>query len=298
MDEILKNLLESDLLSPESKTAVSTAFKEFSDGYLAEQRQKLENDIRLQLTEEFVKAREELVESVDAKVEAFLEEELAEFVGDVNQFRDLEVEYAEKLVEEKENLSKQFNTEVNTLVDRLDSFLDQRLSEEFTELEESLEEAKRNDFGRRVVEAFEAEFKQFRRHDLHKTEAALAEAQDRLADTESKLASLQRARLAEQRATKIEELLAPLTGSARDQMKILLSNVSATDRLDEAYRVYVGRVLRESVTDTRKQINESAAGNKEKSKFVSGNEVDDQSAVDNHKPSDQLNRVRRLAGLA
>jgi hypothetical protein len=101
MDEILKQLLASDLLSEDTKAQLSEQFTIGVQAYLAEERSKLEVEIRSTLTEEFVKARDELAVTVDTKVEAFLAKEFEELKEDINKFRDLEVDYAEKLVEKR-----------------------------------------------------------------------------------------------------------------------------------------------------------------------------------------------------
>ena len=299
MDEILKKLLESDLLSEETKTQLSEQFKTAVDAFLTEERSKLEVEIRSTLTEEFVKAREELAETVDTKVEEFLTKEFDELKEDIDKFRDLEVEFAEKLVEEKEILAQQLGEQLNQLVDKLDAFLEVRLDEEMSELKEDIEDVKKLEFGRKIFEAVEAEFKSFRKEDLSTVESDLAEALDKLSDAENRLAEIENTRLAEARNSKLEELLSPLSGNAREQMKIILSNV-ATEKLEEAFKVYIGRVLKESVVETKKDeaqkdnLTESKTVETKETTLVTGNKED---LTEDVKPSDQLIRMRKLAGL-
>jgi hypothetical protein len=303
MDSILKKLLESDLLSEETKAELNEQFKTAVDAYLAEERSKLEVEIRSTLTEEFVKAREELAETVDTKIDEYLTAEFDELKEDINSFRDLEVEYAEKLVEEKERLAQLLGEQLNQLVDKLDAFLEVRLDEEMSELKEDIEDVKKLEFGRKIFEAVETEFKKFRKEDLSTVEADLAEALDKLGDAENRLAEIENTRLAEARNGKLEELLAPLSGNAREQMKIILSNV-ATGKLEEAYKVYIGRVLKEAIApkeDVVKPIVESKpAAAAKPATMVTGNEealVEDVD-VDAHKLNDaQLSRIRKLAGV-
>lgn len=303
MDEILKKLLESDVLSEETKAEVQEQFKTAIDTMLAEERSKLEVEIRSQLTEEFVKAREELAENVDAKVEAFLDKEFGELHEDINKFRDLEVEYAEKIVEEKERLAQLLGEQLNQLVDKIDAFLEVRLDEEMGELKEDIDQVKKLEFGRKIFEAVEAEFKQFRKADLGTVEQELAEAKDKLQDATRKIYEMEQERLNEARNTKMDELLSPLSGNAREQMKIILSNV-ATEKLDEAYKVYIGRVLKESVVQpqtTQSVVAESKTEEPAKeTKLVTGNDEEPQLNED-VKPSDQTvalrARMQKLAGL-
>lgn len=294
MDEILKKLLESDLLSEETKTQLSEQFQTAVAAYLAEERSKLEVEIRSTLTEEFVKAREELAETVDTKVEEFLKAEFDELHEEINKFRDLEVEFAEKLVEEKEVLAQQLAEQLNQLVDKLDAFLEVRIDDEMSELKENIDEVKKLEFGRKIFEAVEAEFKKFRKEDLSSVEADLAEALDKLSDAETRLAEIENARLAEARESKLEQLLSPLSGNAREQMKIILSNVK-TEKLEESYKVYIGRVLKETVSEVTevKPIVEEKTVESKDTKVVTGNEELNEDV----KPNDQVSRMRKLAGL-
>jgi hypothetical protein len=300
MENILKKLLESDLLSEETKAELNEQFKTAVDAYLTEERSKLEVEIRSTLTEEFVKAREELAEKVDTKIEEYLTSEFDELKEDINKFRDLEVEYAEKLVEEKERLAQLLGEQLNQLVDKLDAFLEVRIDEEMAELHEDIEDVKKLEFGRKIFEAVETEFKKFRKEDQSSVEADLAEALDKLNDAESRLADIEHTRLAEARNSKLEELLTPLSGNAREQMKIILSNV-ATEKLEEAFKVYIGRVLKEAVEPKKEEVKAPLVEDKKvevksTSTFVTGNEEVIVEAVAATTDA-QLSRIRKLAGL-
>jgi hypothetical protein len=300
MDEILKQLLASDLLSEDTKAQLSEQFTTGVQAYLAEERSKLEVEIRSTLTEEFVKARDELAVTVDTKVEEFLAKEFEELKEDINKFRDLEVDYAEKLVEEKERLAQALGEQMNALVDKIDAFLEVRLDEEFSEIEEDIEDVKKLEFGRKIFEAVEAEFKKFRKEDLGTVEADLAEALDKLSDAETRLADIETSRLAEARNIKLEELLSPLSGNAREQMKIILSNVS-TEKLEEAFKVYIGRILKETVditvTKDPKAIIESKTVSAKPATLVTGNEESLTEDVQNDAQAAHLLRMRKLAGI-
>lgn len=308
MDEILKKLLESDVLSDETKAELQAQFKASVDAYLAEARVQLEAEVKAQLTEEFVTARDEMADQINEMVDKFIAEEFDELKEDINKFRDLEVEYAEKLVEEKEALAKQLGEELDQLVDKLDAFLEVRLNEEFEELHGDIEEVKRLEFGRKIFEAYEAEFKKHRTQDMSSVEQDLAEARDQLADAKRRIAEMESARVAEARSMKMEELLTPLNGTAKEQMRIILSNV-ATEKLDEAYQVYLSRVLKESVAasvkaeESKTVVTESKApaAAPAEGKVVTGNEHadDDETQVVEavQEPSQSLSRIRKLAGL-
>lgn len=310
MDEILKKLLESEVLSEETKAELQTQFKSAVDTFLSEERAKLEADVTAKLTEEFVTARAELAEALNSKVDALLKTELDELKEDIERYRDLEVEYAEKLVEEKESLAQKLSEELDQLVDKVDAYLDYTLNAELSELKEDIDQVKKLEFGRRIFEAMETEFKTFRKGDLDGVERDLAETKDKLAEATSRLAEIERDRLAEARVTKLEELLSPLAGTAREQMKMILSNV-ATEKLDEAYKVYLTRVLKETsaaaagkVAATAPVISEAKVTLEDVKNLatVTGNEGSgtEETILAEETPSSnlQLLRVRKLAGLA
>lgn len=303
MDEILKKLLESDLLSEETKVTLTEQFKAAVDAYLVEERDKLETEVNARLTEEFVKAREELVESLNVKLDEMVKGEFDELKGDIDQFRDLEVELAEKIVEEKEQLAVRFGEEMDELVNKLDLFLEQRVDAEFDELKEDITEVKELQLGRKIVEAFGAEYKKLFKTDTSKTERELAEALDKLSDATKRLTDIERQRVSEARQNKLDELLSPLTGSTREQMKLILNNVT-TEKLDEAYKVYLARVLKESNVAAPAPVAKPAAPVKAplvESKVVTGNEgeaEETQAVVESTEPSSALSRMRKLAGLA
>jgi hypothetical protein len=298
MDEILKKLLESNVLSEETKGQLQEQFKTVVDAYLLEERTKQEQMIMAQLTEEFVKSQEKLTEALDIKIDAFLDAEFKELKEDIESFRDLEVEYAEKLVEEKAKLATQLSEELDQLVDKLDAFLDVRLDEEFTELKEDISEVRKLEFGRSIFEAMEQEFRKHRSNDTSKLEQELAEAKEQLSDAKNRIGSMQRDRIAEARTNKMDELLSPLSGTAKEQMKVILANV-ATEKLDEAYKTYLGRVLKESVvakTETKPLVESVKASKDAEQILFTGNESE--MVTESVKPvDDQLARIRRLAGL-
>lgn len=299
MDEILKKLLESEVLSEETKVALTEQFNAAVAAYLAEERIKLE----AQLTEEFVRAHNELSESVNKRVDDFLAREMTELHEDINNFRDLEVEAAEREVELREQLAAQLQEEMATLVDNVDAFLDLQVATEFNELKEDIDAAKRNLLGQQIFEAFETTFKAHRNTDMAQVERDLAEARDRLADAEQRLAESDRAKLAEARTLKMEETLTALTGTAKEQMRIILSNV-ATERLTEAYKVYLPRILKESVAPQAsaedKKLSESkVVATADAPKVITGNEEEEVAPAPVTKPNnDGLARMKRLAGLA
>jgi hypothetical protein len=90
------------------------------------------------------------------------------------------------------------------------------------------------------------------------------------------------------RETKLERILAPLSGKKREQMEFVLQNVE-TSRLEEAYKHFIGRVLKEDPAQTGgdKTLNESTS-------IVTGDDSSDSQKV---AAGDKFSQLRKLAGI-
>ena len=244
MDELLTKLLESEVLSEDTvkslKEAIESKIQEASEAA----KETVTADVTAQLTEQWVKERDELVEAIDSKVTEFLANEFDELKEDIERFRDLEAEYAEKLVESKAAMSDELQGDLSELVEKLDAFLEIRLSEEMDELREDLDEVRKNDFGRKVFEAFAEEFVSGYA-DEDSAENTLREMEIRLAETEEALAEAEAERAELIREAKMDEILSSLSGRQKDVMEAILKNVD-TNKLEEGYKTFIGRVIRET----------------------------------------------------
>lgn len=309
MDEILKKLFETNVLSAEVKTELEQAFKKQLDDAITAAKTNAEADVRAQLTEQWVTERDALVEAIDSKVGDFLDSELSELREDIERFRDLEAEHAEKLVEAKGQMADELKNDLKELVEKIDSFLEIRIAAEMEELREDLDEVKKNDFGRRVFEAFSTEFERF--VDADDKEASVGELTKRLEETVSALEDSEKKVAQMEREQKIKQVLAPLKDRPRDIMEAILKNVD-TDQLDSAYKTFIGRVLRESdgATSSEKEGAVLAEGASKKSETkatkvvetktvaVTGDtEVVTETVETEKKPNADLDRIRKIAGI-
>ena len=299
MNEILNKLLESEFLTEETRAELSEAFTLAVEDFRKQVREEVETEVRVELTEQWTVAKEDFTNAIDVYMETFLKEEFDELKGELNSFRDLEVEYAGRLAEERKNIASKLAEELDSLVDRLDEFLETRIAEELNELREDIEDVKKNEFGRRVFESFSSEFsKHFKDESAEQDREALAIAEDRIQDLERMVRGLTEARDTERRAKVMESVLSPLSGIKRDQMEILLSKV-ATDKLQECYNSYIGRLLREDAQQpTKEVVTESVVEDKVKpeSTLVTG----DKQVIEESKdvaPNDAIARAKRLAGI-
>lgn len=248
MNELLKKLLEAEILSEDSKKELEEAFQLQLSNVEAEVREETRLTVEAELKAQWVTERDVLIEAVDAKINDYLIAEMNELRDDIAQFRDLEVEYAAKLTEAKAEMGVQLREDVAELVEKLDVFLEMRLEAEFAELRGDLQEAKKLDFGRKIFEAFLPEY---RKHfiDASATERELQEAKVQIDKLSKKYKNVSKEKADLTRKVKMESVLAPLTGKSRDIMETILRSVE-TASLDEAYAKFIGRVLNESTDST------------------------------------------------
>jgi hypothetical protein len=287
MDEILNKLLQSELLSEETRAELSASVETFK----TQVREEVSGQVRLELAEQWAGERDELISKVDAFVAEALTKEITELRGDIDRFRDLEAEYAEKLVEEKHKLAAEVATELDGLVDKIDQFFEMRLQAEMEELKEDLAVVKQNEFGRKIFEAFASTYGESYvdedavQSKLTVAEAKLADAQSALADREEKLNKMVR-------EAKMEQVLSPLTGKKREQMAMVLRNIE-TSRLEESYKFFIGRVLKEEAAPATVVTEATAAP---KTTVVTGEPAATIVESQGAKTTDLAN-LRRLAGI-
>ena len=255
MEELLQKLLEAEILSDSTKSELQETFNSKLQEAIEEVKTETEVAVKAELSEQFVSERENLIEALDTKVTQFLNEEFGELREDINRFRDLELEYAEKLVEAKAQMSNELKGDLKELVERMDSFLEIRINTELKELREDIEINKQNNFGRKIFEAIAAEYRNNYADDDNLAET-LAETEKRLADTEETLSEAETRLNDIERTNKLSSILSPLTGKHRDVMEAILKNV-ATEQLEEGYNTFIGRVLKEDVMEDDDLVTEN-----------------------------------------
>lgn len=323
MEELLKKLLEAEVLTEETKQELQDAFVSLREEAITsakeEARAEVTAEVTAELNEQWISEREVLIEALDARVTEMVTEELAELKRDIENFRDLEIEYAEKLVEAKAEMHKDYLADMDELVEKIDNFLEIKLTSEMEELREDISEVRKNQFGRQVFEAFVNEFKNYYAHDDASTQARLDETEQRLADAVEALEKSERTIARMEREKKLEETLKPLNGRTREVMEAILKNVD-TSMIEEAYTTYISRVLRETTNEqvndkektSEKEVKVLAEGVKDEKghfKVLTGDRTDlardEQIITENEKnvisqsiSNDEKLRLRRMAGLA
>jgi hypothetical protein len=292
MDEILNKLLQSELLSEETKAEISEQWTSSVEAFKTQVREEVSGEVRAELASQWITEREELITKVDAFVAEALTNEMNEFKGDVERFRDLEAEYAEKLVEEKHRLAGEVAEELDSLVDKIDAFFEMRLAAEMEELKEDLEVVKQNDFGRKIFEAFSSTFANSY-VDEDAVQSKLVVAESKLADAEKQLAALEEERNKMIREAKMDEVLSALTGKKREQMAMVLKNVD-TNRLEESYKFFLGRVLKEDEAAPAAPVLKESKTNEARTTVVTG---DPEAAAPAKVVNEELANLKRLAGI-
>lgn len=252
MDELLQRLLEADILSTDTKKELETTFQTKLDEATEAAKKDAAADVRAELTEQWVKERDILVDAIDSKITEFLESEMEELRDDIERFRDLEAEYAEKLVESKAAMSDELKDDLAELVEKIDAFLEIRLTEEIEELREDIDGARKNEFGRKIFEAFVDEYMASYSDD-ESAEVTLRETEMRLVDAETALKESERKRSELERSIKMEQILSPLAGRQREVMEAILRNVE-TVQLEEGYKTFIGRVIRETGSEKEGRV--------------------------------------------
>jgi hypothetical protein len=236
-----------------------------------------------------------------SKLESFIVEALAKEIADFYEDK-------KDLAETKVRLIKEAKTQFAHLKSRfvkqsaelVESVVTKGLSKEISQLKEDIDQARQNDFGRKIFEAFTTEFQHSMLNEKSETskllkvvaekDKQLAEAKAQLTEKQALVESTQqqvaRATASAARKEVLGELLSPLSKDQREIMSELLESVQ-TGKLRTSYDKYLPAVLSGSTPEKKKALVEAKeiTGNKENYSISSANSQ-----------ADVIN-IRRLAGL-
>jgi hypothetical protein len=257
MNELLSKLLESELLTEESKQELTAAFNDHIVKVTEEATLQATADVTAQLHEQHLHEKDMLIEAIDQKVNEFLTKEFLTLKEDVSNYKNLESDYTMKLAKEKKQLGEQFKKDLKVMAEKMDSFLETRITAEFDQIKKDIYEAKKLDFGRKIFEAYSKEFKTTF-VDPDQTEAELMEAKVKLDKLNKKYKNIKKDNEQLLHKVKVESTCSKLSGSSRELMESILQNV-ATDKVTDTYKLYINRVLKESTqpTEAKETIVES-----------------------------------------
>lgn len=236
----LKAILESELLNEETKTALTEA--------VANLKEAAKKEVEVEYAQKLVAKSQEMAELLPKMVEEAVAQEVEGLKDDIEKYKRLEVSYAEKLAEFKENYAVKMSKKLRSLVEGT-------VKDEVTELKDDLMEVKKIRIGKRVFEALKQEMAEF---GITESEQELKNALDaanaKLEESAAEVDKLTREKT-------LEGLLSKLTGSKREVMKSILESVD-TDKLVTRYEESIEQVLESSKKseehkdDPKKVVNE------------------------------------------
>ena len=269
--------------------ADAAVMKEFVTRQLASEVKELHED-QVVMAEKFGKLEQFVVEA--------LAQEITEFMTDKRDLAETKVKLIREGREEIKKVKEQF---VQRAAQMVESVVTNNLTVEITALKEDIEAARRQDFGRKLFEAFAAEYqtsylnersetakllKVINLKDLAIQEAAQAvvQAEQILESKEAEIATLKES---QERKAIMSELLAPLNKEQKEIMGELMESVK-TSKLNESFEKYLPAVIAGKATQKKQALVEAkeVTGNKQISNTPRSSETDT-NIID----------IRKLAGL-
>ena len=271
---------------------------------MKESAQKFNGFLVTKLAEEISELRKdrkmhaEGLEKLEHFIVHALTREIAEFAKDKRDVVETKVRLVREARAKLETLKAKFVKESS---EKMSQAVSRHLKAELTQLQEDIKIARENNFGRRIFEAYAAEFgathlnekAEVRRlHDMlaHK-DRQLAEAieltEKAKVIVESKNRELRMVKESNEREATMRELLGPLNEEKAEVMRNLLESVQ-TNRLKSAFEKYLPAVLEDRSVKARKVIAESVT------------EVTGDKTVPQQPEAEERNNVidlKRLAGL-
>jgi hypothetical protein len=231
---------------------------------IAEHAKLLEKFITSQLANEVKELRvdrakmNEHLETTKLFVTKQLSRELAEFHNDKRELVETKVRM---IAEGKELLNKTKQSFIKRSAELVEKSINKTLRSELNVLKEDIKQAKENDFGRRLFEAFAGEFMASQLNEgtevskmnkkLNENANEVATLKAMIAEKEAAIAATnKKVRIMEDRANRkavMESLLSPLSGEKRRIMTDLLESVK-TANLKTAFKKYLPAVLNETVS--------------------------------------------------
>ena len=266
----------------------STKFNDFMVSKLAEEIGELRRDRKMH-SEGFAKLEKFVVGA--------LAEEIMEFARDKRDVVETRVRLVRDARGQLEALKSRF---VSESAAKLGQSVSRHLKAEMNQLHEDIKVARENNFGRKIFEAYAAEFgstylnenAEIRRlsQQVDRKNQQLEEAIRIVSKSkqlvESKEKEIRIIKDSNQRTAAMDELLAPLNEEKQEVMRNLLESVQ-TSRLKGAFEKYLPAVLNDAQPRTRKNLSESVREVTGDKTVKAAEEEDRSNVID----------IKRLAGL-
>jgi hypothetical protein len=289
-----KQLAEMKIKYAKKMQADTQVMKEFVTRQLASEVKELHED-QVVMASKFGKLEQFVVEA--------LAQEITEFYKDKQDLAETKV----RLVREGRNEIKKVKQEFVTRAAKMvEGVVSQNLRSEITALKEDIEAARRADFGRKLFEAFAAEYSTSYLNEKSETakllkvidlkDLAMKEAAEAVVKAEqileSKQAEIRTLKESQERKAIMGELLAPLNGEQKSIMGELLEGVK-TIKLNESFVKYLPSVINGNAGNTpqKKQALVEA-------KEITGNKISNTNrSSESDLSASNIVDIRRLAGL-
>ena len=266
----------------------STKFNDFMVSKLAEEIGELRRDRKMH-SEGFAKLEKFVVGA--------LAEEIMEFARDKRDVVETRVRLVRDARGQLEALKSRF---VSESAAKLGQSVSRHLKAEMNQLHEDIKVARENNFGRKIFEAYAAEFgstylnenAEIRRlsQQVDRKNQQLEEAIRIVSKSkqlvESKEKEIRIIKDSNQRTATMDELLAPLNQEKQEVMRNLLESVQ-TSRLKGAFEKYLPAVLNDAQPRARKNLSESVREVTGDKTVKAAEEEDRSNVID----------IKRLAGL-
>ena len=309
LDAMMSDTITTELreFAADKKAAVEAKVAYASQ--VAEHAKMLDTFVMETLKKEITELRDDrkLQEGNFEKLEDFVMEQLTTELNDFHQDKqDLLTEKVKLVKEGKKMIAETKREFISKASAKLASIVESTVTGELSTLKEDIMLAKENMFGRKIFETFATEFMSSHLAEgtqvsklsleLLDMKTALAESASTISEKETLIEStnkkLKRVNERAERNTVMADLLKPLSKDKRELMSNLLESV-ATSKLTVAYDKYIGTVLNETVSTTKRttqKLNESRTSE------VTGDKTSthDQSTESN---ADIIN-LKKLAGIS
>jgi hypothetical protein len=304
LDKMIADHLEVEIREfKEDKAQLAEAKAKYAKK-MKDDSSKMKEFVVHQLAKEISELHEDQKQTADkfSKLEQFvidaLSEEIAEFYADKQDLAETKV----KLVREgKEQISKLKEKFVKRAASMVETMVSESLSKEITQLKEDIESARRNDFGRKLFEAYASEYQASYLNEKSETskllkvidlkDLAITEAKTAVVEKqkvlESKESEIKRLQDAVQRQGIVTELLAPLSKDQKAIMSELLESVQ-TLKLQTSFEKYLPAVIAGEAKPQQKQALVEA-------KEITGNKVSNTKSSGEY--DSNVRDIRRLAGI-
>jgi hypothetical protein len=283
-----RQLSEMKVKYAQKMKADTAVMKEFVTRQLASEVSELHED-QVVMANKFGALESFVVEA--------LAQEITEFFKDKRELAETKVRLIREGREEIKKVKEQF---VQRAAKMVEGVVSQNLRTEITALKEDIEAARRADFGRKLFEAFAAEYSTSYLNEKSETakllkvidlkDLAIKEAAQAVVQAEqileSKQAEVRALKEAQERKAIISELVAPLNKEQRGIMNELMESVK-TSKLQESFDKYLPAVIAGQAPQKKQALVEA--------KEVTGNKISN--TTRSSETDSNIVDIRKLAGL-